>query len=95
MRLVASFGIDHGELVGLTPQQAFVLGAEFALFHSELRHAKKDELDYPCHHANVERLGKLAINQGWSVELVRNDDTWTTLWLTRRPKLSLVQGVGA
>jgi hypothetical protein len=34
--LVVSFEIDNGELAGLSPEDAFVLGVEFELFHEDL-----------------------------------------------------------
>ena len=54
--LVKSFGIDHGELDGVSPQQCFVLGYELAQLDALLAAGKA--IDKPVHAINQERIRK-------------------------------------
>lgn len=52
--LDAPFGIDDGELEGVPARDAFVLGAEFAMFFVALQ-ADPAEFTLPIHLKNIER----------------------------------------
>jgi hypothetical protein len=52
--LVRSFGIDHGELDGMTPQECFVLGYELAMIDDLL--TRPEPISKPVHSANRERI---------------------------------------
>ena len=45
--LAEPFGIDHGELDGLTPQEVFALGVEWQLFRYQLEHPEAIENESP------------------------------------------------
>lgn len=53
-KLVQSFGIDNGELDGMTPQECFVLGYELCHIHDVLARGYGHE--GPVHAANRERI---------------------------------------
>jgi hypothetical protein len=53
-KLFKPFGIDHGELDGLTPQQCFVLGYELAEIESLLKQGAG--FQKPVHADNQERI---------------------------------------
>ena len=56
-QLVGPFGIDDGELEGLTTTQSFCLGVEFALIYRDLDHRSSG--DWLIHPENAVRLESL------------------------------------
>ena len=75
--LVEPFDIDHGELDGLTLQQAFVLGVEWRMFREQLQTG--DSFSRMIHTDNLERLTRLCQRhgRGWQEQIL--DDDWRIL----------------
>jgi hypothetical protein len=73
--LVNRFHIDDGELNGLTPEDAFVLGVEWEMVRQELLH-EKGEFSRPVHVRNLDRLLKLAWNLKRRVDHEIMTDEW-------------------
>jgi hypothetical protein len=57
-RLIESFDVDDGSLVGLSPQKCFVLGVEWEEFHRKLASGKP--FTVVLHTENAKRLTALA-----------------------------------
>jgi hypothetical protein len=78
--LVVRFHIDNGELDGETAEDAFVLGVEFALFHSYLVNDAAS-FEAPVHEQNVGRLEKACWQNQRQVCVKRSDNksNWCTL----------------
>lgn len=66
--LVEPFGIDHGELDGLTPQEVFTLGVEWQLFRGQLEHPDVEAFQFQAHTANAERLKAMCKRHGREVK---------------------------
>lgn len=75
--LDAPFGIDEGELEGVPARDAFVLGAEFAMFFVALQ-ADEAEFVLQIHTRNIDRCVALCGLRRRKVS-VKTQDGWTTL----------------
>ena len=71
------FGIDDGELDGLSPQKIFVLGYELAQISAEW--VAGDRPAKPVHPENRERLERAAKLRDIEVKFVVYHDDW--LWM--------------
>ena len=86
--LVKSFGIDNGELDGMTPQEIFVLGYELAevddLVKTNLKGFRR-----PIHAANRERIEKSCRDAKREFVLTwmagDTSESWMDLRVARRP----------
>lgn len=86
--LIKSFGIDHGELDGIRPQQCFVLGYELALIDNLL--AGDDEIVRPVNAENRERVQAACKEAGreYRIQWMPGDqsESWLLLEVPRRSK---------
>lgn len=78
--LAEPFDIDDGELDGLTPQQCFVLGVEWATF----RHAMQsgDEIGMMIHAENCQRIKAMTERHGRRFTAQFHDDageSWVSI----------------
>lgn len=81
--LAEPFLIDNGELDGIAPDRAFVLGAEFVVFLAALKAG--DPFSAIVHAANGHRLRMAALRRGWKVAAqVCLPDGWLALQLEPR-----------
>lgn len=81
--MVARFWIDDGELDGLAPEAAFVLGAEFALVLARLEEEPRGRTN--MHLKNKDRLIKAARDKGRHARALdlKDGEPWATLdWWT-------------
>lgn len=76
--LVDSFYIDNGELAGVTAEQAFVLGCEFAMTR-QLVLDDAGEITVAVNPRNADRLIKMCWNNGRVAETEPLADGWVTL----------------
>lgn len=74
---IEPFGIDDGELDGLSPQQVFVLGYELAQISAEF--ASGARVANPVHPDNRERIERAARIRDREVSFRVYHDDW--LWL--------------
>lgn len=87
--LVELFGIDGGELTGLTPEQGFVLGVEWEMFRRQLLALSEAHgsvsLQAPLHDANKIRCQQMAQRSGFHVSFVDEQEFegWTTIVVRR------------
>lgn len=80
--LVLGFGIDDGQLDGLSPQGCFVLGFEFAeVFSSVL---DRLSIDRPVHSQNAERIRSLLESKGREYTLTYMEDDPSEDWMRLR-----------
>jgi hypothetical protein len=78
--LVSSFGIDHGELDGMRPQECFVLGYELA--QTDMRLATPEPIvNQPVHATNKERIEKRCIASGRQFRLEWFPDDSSESWM--------------
>ena len=78
-RIQKSFGIDKGELEGLSPQQVFCLGYELADIDAWLRYDPRPLENKPVHSDNVERIKSALQNSGRKWKLTWLNDDWLRL----------------
>jgi hypothetical protein len=76
--LVEPFDIDNGELDGVRPQQAFVLGYEICQLHN-LLDGGPSPISRPVHAENESRIKRLCIRRRRKCRLAPNGPEW--LWL--------------
>lgn len=81
------FFIDEGELDGVPPHEAFVLGVEWQMIHTWLTDEPESE-GHIIHTANKERLLKLAIRNKIPVHIepCSTDPTWCYMMRGPKPK---------
>lgn len=89
--LVEPFGVDHGELDGLTPAQCFALGVEWEMFRRLLEKTVGECSDGTtsfktayafstmCNERNADRLLAMAERHGRFCESRTKHDGWTEL----------------
>lgn len=84
-RMQKSFGIDDGELDGLSPQQCFVLGYELAQLDTLLR--RPAGFNKPVHAANRARIEAScqAENREFRLDWMADDPSESWLSLTVMP----------
>lgn len=75
---VEPFDIDHGELDGITADQAFVLGVEWQIFRTTLS-STRERFKATVHAANEQRLLRLLARRGRKGAARRLDATWTEI----------------
>ncbi len=77
--LCESFGIDNGELAGLSPQDCFVLGVEW----SDVRQAAElpEAFTRPVHIANRDRIKSILDRRDRRYTLTYMDDDVSENWL--------------
>lgn len=83
---VEPFGVDDGELDGLTPQQCFALGVEWQMVR---RQADSPEpFERPVHSANRVRLAAVLDARGreYRMEFMADDRSESWLWLSVAPE---------
>lgn len=78
------FGIDGDELDGLSPQQCFVIGFEFAIVHKSMM--RQGLYSMPIHPENVDRIRKAAAKRGIDIEIKAYDDNWFHLNILHIPE---------
>jgi len=78
--LVFSFGIDHGELDGESPQECFVLGYELASINAMLE-SPKPIVSQPVHARNKDRIEKRCIASGRQFSLGWFPDDPSESWM--------------
>jgi hypothetical protein len=76
---IESFDIDHGELDGLSLQEAFCLGYEFAVVMSLLKN--KGPSQQLVHANNHERIEKLCRASGRTYRLEWTPDDVSETWM--------------
>lgn len=74
------FGIDDGQLDGLTPQQQFVLGVEFGRIYQDVTEWGED-IETSMHVENLDRVQRLCDQEGWVLHVRARDDHWVTVKL--------------
>lgn len=75
--LVQPFYIDDGELDGLTPQQVFVLGVEFAMIMNLLDGGEPFEKQF--HAENEYRVSQMCERRGVEYRTEMDDSDWCIL----------------
>ena len=80
--LIDAFGVDDGELDGLSPQECFALGVEWALVRNDVYEKRKSHRT--VHRANVDRLQALSERHGLLVSVEGIDETWAYLKARKR-----------
>lgn len=83
MTLMDPFNIDSGELVGLTPQQAFTLGVEWQLLRTEAA-AKEAPFTAIIHRENVARCLAMLRCQQRAAKWRQIDGVWAELSIGAR-----------
>lgn len=81
--LVDTFDIDNGELDGLSPEQAFALGVEWAEFRRRLDEGA--EFSQPVHCANASRLLGLVGSRGMYAEYFPGDEAHGHIVVLKEP----------
>ena len=83
-----SFGIDHGELQDMSPQQCFVLGYELAQIDGLLKHSPTS-FSQPVHADNQERIRSSLAGERRNFTLIymADDKSGTWMWLHVGPKI--------
>lgn len=83
---VEPFGIDGGELDGLTPQQCFTLGVEWQMVADAAE--RPEAFARPVHAANRDRLAKVLDRRGRvnRMTFMRDDVSESWMWLAVEPK---------
>lgn len=77
------FDIDGEELDGMTPQQCFVLGYEFATVCARLD--SPDASDMPLVHTdNLDRIRAAAARRSRSVEVRQAHDDWVSVFIVEK-----------
>lgn len=76
------FNIDDGQLDGLSPQQVFVLGVEFGRLYQDVTEVGED-VGTQVHVENLDRIERLARQEGWVLHVRARDDHWATVRLER------------
>lgn len=84
--LKRSFGIDNGELDGLTPQQIFVLGFEACQIDDIL--SRDDAAEKLVHAGSADRIRRWCDEDGREYSLTYMEDDQSENWMkfTLRPK---------
>ena len=72
------FSIDHGELDGLTPEQCFVFGVEWAFITGRLE-SNPREFVATIHQQNAPRLRDACRRRGRSCTVKTTDAVWAEL----------------
>lgn len=78
-----SFEIDDGELEGISQEECFVLGAEFMQRLQEIKEGKQ-ELRFPIHNNNTNRIGNTAKRFGYEIQTTKVDEDWTDFAARKR-----------
>lgn len=80
-KLKKLFGIDNGELEGMTPQLCFALGYELGIIESLLQ--TKMPFDHTIHGENIDRVEKSCQTAGVAFDFKwmpgDSSETWVTL----------------
>jgi hypothetical protein len=76
---VEPFGIDHGQLDGLSPQECFVLGVEWEMVRALA--GAPEGFGRPVHAANRGRLAALLDRRGRAYRLTHMHDDPSEGWL--------------
>jgi hypothetical protein len=88
------FYIDSGELRRTTPEEAFVLGVEWATLRLLIDADPHSPLDIDIHQANAERVSALCQSRGRMMKSEPVDSSWLSISILPVPKrvLRLVSG---
>jgi len=76
---VESFGVDHGELEGLSPQECFTLGVEWQMVRAKAD--QPDGFDQLVHAANRGRVEAMLDKRGREYRLTYMEDDPSESWL--------------
>lgn len=85
-RPVEPFGVDHGELDGLTPAECFTLGVEWQMVAAAAN--LPDAFERPVHIENRERLAALLDRRGRKYHMRHMHDDISESWLWLRVEAS-------
>ena len=92
-RLAVEFGVDHGELDGLSRELCFVLGYEFHGFGQALHELERNKIRsseghgrFTYHTLNIGRMRVLAEKRGWVFTTFAGEDypEWTKVRVLRK-----------
>lgn len=75
--LVEPFDIDHGELDGISPVEAFVLGCEWWQVYTMLD--GDEPISKPIHASNASRIKRMCIRRGRRVKVTPSAEGWQNL----------------
>lgn len=83
---VEPFGVDHGELDGLRPQEIFVLGVEWKAV--AVQADGDDGFERPVHVENRDRLAAILERRGrkYRMSFMADDSSESWLWLAVEPR---------
>jgi len=78
-QLAEPFDIDGGSLDGLSNQQCFALGVEWATFRNRI--LSGEQFTHPCLSANATRVSMLAERHGRFVEHHVHSEGWSLIFV--------------
>lgn len=81
--MVEDFGIDGGELDGLTLQEAFSLGVEYQMIRHDLDNPKIRSFSRPIHSQNQARVLSMLVarNRDFTIKYMPEDKSENWMWL--------------
>lgn len=81
---VESFGVDDGELDGLTPAECFTLGVEWEMVRAQLKTG--DAFEHTVHVENRDRIAAMVAHQGRVARFTFMENDVSESWLAMEVK---------